>query len=48
MKRRNDMNYPHLIETTMRGYTHVTTDMQKSASAIVGSFMDEIMLSGDE
>jgi hypothetical protein len=26
----------------------VTTDMQRNASTIVGSFMDEIMLEGDD
>lgn len=31
---------------TLDTYTHVTTDMQKNASNIVGSFMDEIMLEG--
>ena len=33
---------------TLDTYTHVTTDMQKNASNIVGSFMDEIMLEGDD
>lgn len=33
---------------TLDTYTHVTTDMQRNASAIVGSFMDEIMLEGDD
>ena len=33
---------------TLDTYTHVTTDMQKNASAIVGNFMDEIMLEGDD
>ena len=33
---------------TLDTYTHVTTDMQRSASAIVGSFMDEIMLDGGD
>ena len=33
---------------TLDTYTHVTTDMQRNASAIVGSFMDEIMLKGDD
>ncbi len=33
---------------TLDTYTHVTTDMQKSASHIVGSFMDEIMLDGGD
>ncbi len=28
---------------TLDTYTHVTTDMQKKASGIVGSFLDEIM-----
>lgn len=32
---------------TLDTYTHLTTDMQKNASNIVGSFMDEIMLEGD-
>lgn len=33
---------------TLDTYTHVTTDMQRNASTIVGSFMDEIMLEGDD
>ncbi len=33
---------------TLDTYTHVTTDMQKNASNIVGSFMDEIILEGDD
>lgn len=33
---------------TLDTYTHVTTDMQRNASAIVGSFMDEIMFEGDD
>lgn len=33
---------------TLDTYTHVTTDMQKNASNIVGSFIDEIMLEGDD
>lgn len=33
---------------TLDTYTHVTTDMQRNASAIVGSFMDEIMLDGGD
>ena len=33
---------------TLDTYTHVTTDMQRNASAIVGNFMDEIMLEGDD
>ena len=33
---------------TLGTSTHVTTDMQRNASAIVGSFMDEIMLEGDD
>lgn len=28
---------------TLDTYTHVTTDMQKSAARIVGNFMDEII-----
>ncbi len=28
---------------TLDTYTHVTTDMQKKASGIVGNFLDEIM-----
>ena len=28
---------------TLDNYTHVTTDMQKSAARIVGNFMDEII-----
>ena len=28
---------------TLDTYTHVTTDMQKSAAKIVGNFMDEII-----
>ena len=27
---------------TLDTYTHVTTDMQKNASAVVGDFIDEI------
>lgn len=33
---------------TLDTYTHMTTDMQKNASNIVGSYMDEIMLEGDD
>ena len=33
---------------TLDTYTHVTTDMQRNASAIVGSFMDEIMSDGGD
>jgi len=33
---------------TLDTYTHVTTDMQRNASTIVGSFMDEILLEGDD
>ena len=33
---------------TLDTYTHVTTDMQRNASAIVGSFMDEIMPDGGD
>ena len=28
---------------TLDTYTHVTTDMQKNASVIVGNFMEELM-----
>ena len=28
---------------TLDTYTHVTTDMQRKASGVVGSFLDEIM-----
>ncbi len=28
---------------TLDAYTHVTTDMQKSAARIVGNFIDEII-----
>ena len=33
---------------TLDTYPHVTTDMQRNASAIVGSFMDEIMSDGGD
>ena len=33
---------------TLDTYTHVTTDMQRNASAIVGNFMDEIMSDGGD
>ncbi len=41
------VEHPHFIFIAFL-YTHVTTDMQKNASNIVGSFMDEIMLEGDD
>ena len=31
---------------TLDTYTHVTTDMQKNASAVVGDFMEELSGSG--
>lgn len=41
-------SYKAMIKNQIKPYTHVTTDMQRNASAIVGSFMDEIMLEGDD
>lgn len=47
---RNPVGNPRAYQRQLYAdtYTHMTTDMQRNASAIVGSFMDEIMLEGDD
>ena len=33
-----------ILRSGMAGYTHVTSDMQKSASAVVGNMLKNIMI----
>ena len=36
------------VSNTLDTYTHVTTDMQKRASKIVGGFLDDLIIKEDD